>query len=76
MQKQKVIVRVPGNDEDVVVEELIRGTVPDERGSCSWVDDRHIALVLADGPRILNVNTKVAYRMPSDARLLYVRVEN
>ena len=76
VQKQKVIVRVPGNDEDVVVEELIRGTVPDERASCSWVDNLHIALVLADGPRILNVNTKVAYRMPSAARLLYARVEN
>ncbi len=76
VQKQKVIMRVPGNDEDVVVEELIRGTVPDERDSCSWIDNRHIALVSADGPRILNVNTKVAYRMPSAARLLYARVEN
>ena len=76
VQKQKVIMRVPGNDEDVVVEELIRGSVSDERAACSWVDNLHIALVLADGPRILNVNTKVAYRMPSDARLLYVRVEN
>ncbi len=76
VQKQKVIMQVPGNDEDVVEEELIRGTVPGERDSCSWVDDRHIALVLADGPRILNVNTKVAYRMPSDTRLLYARVEN
>lgn len=76
VQKQKVIMRVPGNDEDVVVEELIRGAVPGERDSCSWVDNRHIALVLADGPRIINVNTKVAYRMPSAARLLYVRVEN
>jgi Tol biopolymer transport system component len=76
VQKQKVIMRVPGNDEDVVVEELIRGAVPDERDSCSWIDNRHIALVSADGPRILNVNTKVAYRMPSTARLLYARVEN
>ena len=76
VQKQKVIMRVPGDDEDVVGEELIRGTVPDERAQCSWIDDRHIALVSADGPSILNVNTKVAYRMPSDARLLYARVEN
>ena len=67
---------MPGNDEDVVVDELIRGTVPDERTPCSWIDDLHIALVLADGPSILNVNTKVAYRMPSAARLLYARVEN
>ncbi len=76
LQKQKVIMLVPGNDEDVVVDELIRGTVPDERTPCSWIDNLHIALVLADGPSILNVNTKVAYKMPSAARLLYARVEN
>ncbi len=74
VQKQKVITSVPGEDENVVLEELIRGAVPASEG-CAWVDDSHIALVSADGPKIFNVDTKVAYSMPDNVQLLFAKVE-
>jgi Tol biopolymer transport system component len=76
VQQQKIVTRVPGNDESVVDEELIRGAVPEGRDVCSWVDGEHLALTSTDGPRIFNVDTKVAYRMPSNVKLLYARVAN
>ena len=75
VQKQKVITPVPGEDENVVLEELIRGAIPTSEG-CAWVDDQHIALVSADGSKILNVDTKVAYSLPDNVRLLFAKVEN
>ncbi len=75
VQKQKVITLVPGEDENVVLEELISGAIPASEG-CAWVDDQHIALVSADGPRIFNVDTKVAYSMPDNVQLLFAKVEN
>jgi Tol biopolymer transport system component len=76
VQQQKVVTRVPGNDESVVDEELIRGAAPERRAECSWVDNQHLALTSADGPKIFNVDTKVAYRMPNNVKLLYARVAN
>ncbi len=75
VQKQKVITPVPGEDENVVLDELIRGRIPASEG-CAWVDDQHIALVSADGPRIFNVDTKVAYSLPDNVQLLFAKVEN
>ncbi len=75
VQQQKVITPVPGEDENVVLEELISGTMPASDG-CAWIDDQHIALVSADGPKILNVDTKVAYNMPDNVQLLFAKVEN
>ena len=74
MQKQKVITPVPGEDENVVLEELIRGVMPPGEG-CAWVDDQHIVLVSADGPKIFNVDTRVAYDLPDNVQLLFARVE-
>ena len=76
VQRQKVVTAVSGNDENVVSEELIRGTAPGGRSTCAWVDERHIALDSTDGPRIFNVDSKAAYRLPGNAKLLYARVEN
>jgi dipeptidyl aminopeptidase/acylaminoacyl peptidase len=76
VQQQKVVTRVPGNDENVVAEELVRGAASEGRDDCSWVDDEHLALMSTDGPKIVNVDTKVAYRMPSNVKLLYARVAN
>ena len=75
VQKQKVITPVPGEDENVVLEELIRGAVPASEG-CAWVDDSHIALVSTDGAKIFNVDTKVAYSLPDNVQLLFAKVEN
>ncbi len=75
VQKQKVITPVPGEDENVVLEELIRGAIPASEG-CAWVDDQHIAIVSADGPKILNVDTRAAYSMPDNVQLLFAKVGN
>ena len=47
---------------------------PAEPGPCAWIDDNHLVVTLADGPRIVNIETKVAYRLPENSRLLYATV--
>ncbi len=75
VQKQKVITPVPGEDEHVVLEELIRGAIPPSEG-CTWVDDQHVVLASVDGPKIFNVDTKEAYDVPDNVRLLFAVMEN
>ncbi len=76
IQRQKVVRAVPGSDENVVLEELVRGTPAEDRWLCRWIDDRHLALRSSDGPRIYNIETRIAYDLPRDGRLLYARVAN
>jgi Tol biopolymer transport system component len=76
LQRQKVVRPIPGSDEDVLMEELVRGTPDEDRWLCRWIDDDHLALQSNEGPLIYNVGTKTAYEMPRDGRLLYARVAN
>ena len=74
VQRQKVVRSLTNGEEVVVVEELVRDVSRAERTACGWVDDSHIAVKSADGPRIFHIETKVTYRMPQNSRLLYARV--
>lgn len=74
LQRQKVVRPIPGSDENVLLEELVRGTPAEDRWLCRWIDDGHLALQSNEGPLIYNVDTKTAYEMPRDGRLLYARV--
>ncbi len=73
VQKQKIITPASNEVEDVLLEELVRGQGPDSE-SCGWIDDQHLSLVSANGLRIFNLETKVAYEMPDNTVLLYARV--
>ena len=73
VQKQKIITPASSEVEDVLLEELVRGQGPDAE-SCGWIDDQHLSLVSANGLRIFNLETKVAYEMPHNTVLLYARV--
>ena len=74
VQRQKVTSATGGGTEVVVAEELVRDVSPAEPGPCAWIDDNHLVVTLADGPRIVNIETKVAYRLPENSRLLYATV--
>ena len=74
VQKQNVVASSSGGDEVVVAEELIRDRQSVGVSGCGWIDDLHVALASIDGPRIYNVDTKVAYRLADTSRLLYARV--
>jgi hypothetical protein len=74
VQKQKIVTPVTRERASVVTEELVRGAASEDGDVCAWIDERHLALSSTDGPRIFNVETKVAYRLPVDAKLLYARV--
>jgi len=76
LQRQKVVRPIPGSDENVLMEELVRGTPAEDRWLCRWIDDDHLALQSNEGPRIYNITTRTAYEMPRDGRLLYARVAN
>ena len=76
VQRQKIVRPVPGSDENVLLEELVRGTPAEDRWLCRWIDDRHLALQSNGGPRIYNVETRTAYELPRAGRLLYARVVN
>ncbi len=74
VQRQKIVMSVSSGAEVVVAEELVRDGEPPETG-CRWIDDNHIALSFGSGaPRIFNIETKVAYRLPDNSRLLYAKV--
>ena len=76
IQRQKVVRPIPGAGENVLLDELVRGTPAADRWLCRWIDDAHLALQSNDGPRIYNVETNTAYEVPPDGRLLYARVAN
>ena len=74
VQKQKVVTSPTSGEEVVVAEELVRDRQSVGVSGCGWIDDLHLALASIEGPRIYNVDTKVAYRLPESSRLLYAKV--
>lgn len=72
-QKQHVVTSASSDNEVVVLDELIRGEQP-EAQACVWLDEFHLAVMSVDGPKILNVDTRIAYTLPPNSRLLYARV--
>ncbi|MCH7475678.1 MAG: PD40 domain-containing protein, partial [Gemmatimonadetes bacterium] len=74
VQRQRVASAMDGGTEVVVAEELVRDVSPAEPGPCGWIDDNHLVVTSTEGPRVFNIETKVAYRLPENSRLLWARV--
>ena len=74
VQRQRVASAMDGGAEVVVAEELVRDVSPAEPGPCGWIDDNHLVVTSTGGPRVFNIETKVAYRLPENSTLLWARV--
>ena len=52
----------------------MRDVSPAAPGPCGWIDDNHLVVTSTEGPRVFNIETKVAYRLPGNSRLLWAIV--